>query len=189
MEALQIVRRELGLERAGRICALWAEVWPRANAEGAPLEERAEALLADELLDQRMEPGSELFHVLEEEGQLLAVARSFVRKIRFEATGASCSVLALAGVCSSPSLRGRGLGKAVVLDAFGRLGRELDWCLFQTGVPEFYERLGACRVYNEFRDSVSGAGEESPWWDAYVMVKSVGRNWPAGRVDLCGVAY
>ncbi len=188
MEARGGIRSELSHEQARAVCGLWNEVWS-LEVEGS-LDEQATRFLADRLPEQRMEAGSERFHWVEDaEGRILAVARSFVRKIRFDGQGALEPVLALAGVCSSPASRGRGLGRRVVLDAFDRLSPEVPWSLFQTGVPEFYERLGGYRVGNEFRDSYAQDAAARPWWDEHVMVVGRSRKWPEGRVDLCGVAY
>lgn len=187
MDVLRLARGELGLERAGQLIALWDEVWP--SEDSTSLQERAAGFLADASLEHRMQRGSELFHFVEEEGGVLAVARSYVREVRFELSGQTDRVLALAGVCCAPRMRGRGLGALVVKDVFARLDAEVPWCLFQTMVPGFYEKLGCCLIENEFRDSCAMEPEKRPWWDEHVMVCESSRNWPEGRVDLCGVAY
>ncbi len=187
MMVQRVRRTDISRRSAAQLCSLWAEVWP--TDDQTSIDERTDAFLVDRLPEQRMEPESELFHLVEEDGAVLAVARTYVRKMQFEAAKEMLPVLALASVCSSPQMRGRGLGKLVVLDAFSRLDEELPWCLFQTGVPEFYEALGAFRVLNDFRNSFGQDSEATPWWDEHVMVRGLRRNWPTGRVDLCGPAY
>lgn len=187
MKAQRLVRGEFGVEKAKQLCALWDEVWP--NEDSTPLDERAADFLTDISSEHRMLEGSELFHVVEHAEGIVAVARTYMRQVRFEATGRSGVVLALAGVCSSPKLRGKGLGAIVVKDAFARLGPEIPWCLYQTTVPAFYEKLGARLVNNDFRNSYSVDPDARPWWDEFVMVYGSADKWPEGRVDLCGVAY
>ncbi len=187
MKALRLARGEFGAAKAKQLCALWDEVWP--NEDSTALEERAADFLIDSSSEHRMQENSELFHVVEFEDRIVAVARTYVREVCFEGTGRSGLVLALAGVCSSPKLRGKGLGAMVVKDAFARLGPELPYCLYQTTVPAFYEKLGARLVENDFRNSYAADPQARPWWDKFVMVYGLGENWPEGRVDLCGVAY
>ncbi len=187
MMVQRLRRSDISLRSAAQLCSLWAEVWP--TDDDTPIDERADAFLQDGSLEHRMAAESEFFHLVEEDGVVVAVARTYIRKVQFEAEEQALPVLALAGVCSSPQLRGRGLGKLVVLDAFSRLDEEVAWCLFQTGVPAFYEALGAYPVFNDFRNSFGPDPESRPWWDEHVMVRGLRRNWPAGRVDLCGPAY
>ncbi|MDQ8184478.1 hypothetical protein QEH53_02755 [Pelagicoccus sp. SDUM812002] len=167
--------------------ALWEEIWP--NTDGLGIEERVEAFFLGSCPEHRAEAGSERFHVLEGENRLMGVAWTYVRKIHFAALQREEPVLALAGVCSSPCDRGRGFGRQIVLDAFSRLCDETPWCLFQTGVPEFYKRLGAFTAENEFVNRYAEDPQVNPWWEKSVMAYGFSRKWPEGRVDLCGVGY
>lgn len=103
-------------------------------------------------------------------------------------------VLALAGVCSAPELRGGGLGAAVVRAAFaeGDEGRETV-SLFQTSVPGFYAKLGARSVSNVFVNPQHLQGDKGsaaqPWWDSHVMIYPAAYRWPEGGVDLGGAGY
>ncbi|WP_309026675.1 hypothetical protein [Pelagicoccus enzymogenes] len=187
MVVVQKTRLGFSRERAGQLFRLWGDVWPEA-VEG-PLEESLEHFFLDRSADERGQAGSERFHLIEGDAEILAVARSFVRYVKFDADDGQWPVLALAGVCSSPDKRGHGFGRLVVEDAFSRLGPKLPWCLFQTGVPEFYEKLGAVRVDNAFFNSDAEDTQANPWWDPHVMVLSAQEKWPEGRVDLCGPAY
>ncbi|EDY83264.1 hypothetical protein VDG1235_2889 [Verrucomicrobiia bacterium DG1235] len=181
-------RGDLGQEWAWKACQLWDEVWP--SSDDSSLSERVDDLRSQESLSRELVAGSEVFHLLDVEGELAAISRSYVREMRFESLGETVPVLALAGVCCSPRFRGKGLATVLVKDAFSRLGEAVPWCLFQTGVPDFYQRLGAFKVENSFVNSRSREGSEaSPWWDPFVMVYGDSRNWPEGRVDLLGVAY
>lgn len=180
-------RTELGLGVAEQLATLWEVLWPSGDSE--TIEERAAGLLAETLPEQRMALGSERFHMAMQGDEVVSVARTFVREIRFEETSRPYSILALASVGTVPRHQGVGYGKAVVQDAFARLSEEVPWCLFQTQVPPFYSKLGASQVGNVFFDSLAEDREARPWWDDHVMVFGDRRKWPAGRVDLCGVAY
>jgi predicted N-acetyltransferase YhbS len=83
--------------------------------------------------------------------ETLAIATLFVREV-FTTRG-PLPVGALAGVCVHPDYRGHGWGRDVVRAAFDflpELGVEVS--LFQTGVPDFYARLGARLVFNRFHN-------------------------------------
>jgi len=88
-------------------------------------------------------------------------------------------VLALAHVATSPSVRGRGLGAAVVRGAFAaRLSEGLPEALFCTGVPGFYakldcEELAPCEV-------VYPSEGAKNFVDPSVMRFGAGVPWPSG---------
>jgi predicted N-acetyltransferase YhbS len=94
---------------------------------------------------------------------------------------------ALAAVCVHPGFRGRGWGADVVRAAWKYLpdiGAEAS--LFQTGVPEFYEKLGARLIHNRFVDV---SGPTRPFWDKCAMVYPATFAWPDGDIDLNGPGY
>lgn len=141
---------------------------------------------------KRFEPDVARFHLLHHDGQLAAIAQSSVRTLHTEA--GSFPVLTLAGVASDPSVRGAGLGKAIVLDAFARLDEErLTHCLFQTGQARgFYEKLGGTLVTNRFVDRTAqppNEPEANPWADDWVMRYPATASWPGGTIDLNGPGY
>lgn len=137
----------------------------------------------------RAEPIKAFYHLLYHEDGLAAVAQTSVRTIR--APDNDLDVLTLAGVVSAPSLRGRGFGKAVILDAFARLEEEgLAHCLFQTGAARgLYEKLGAVLVDNRFVDRTGQDTEANPWSDDWVMRYPSAAVWPDGLIDLNGPGY
>lgn len=188
MELTVLERSDVDEAVALKLCTLWLEVWPQAKI--ASPSDYASKLLAGEVLNQTCESNSERFHLLEDDWTLLAICRSFERKIRFLDSGEERIVLALAGVCCDPNRRGLGYGKTVVESALTRLGGSLETSLFQTGVPAFYQRFGAFLVDNEFVNSRHvTVPSENPWWDKCVMAIGGERNWPTGRIDLLGAAY
>jgi predicted N-acetyltransferase YhbS len=141
---------------------------------------------------------AETFAVFAPDGRALAHAWTFPREIA-TASG-RLRVLALAGVCSDPEVRGAGLGRAVVLAAFARI--EACGCalsLFQTGVPDFYAKLGSRLVHNRFFDSLyvppapgarpTNGTRDEPWWNPHVMIHPAGASWPDGSIDLLGPGW
>lgn len=183
------VRRRTGRETdaafMGSCWELWNAVWPPKTAE--KVVERENRISKEEL------PYCIYHYIEHQSGQLLALCRSFQREVRSVESGDRMWALALAGVCSRPACRGKGLGKAVALDAFSRLAEEpqlFSVSLFQTGVPEFYRKLGARTVGNRFINSLDPERPlENPWWDEWVMVLPAEANWFDGRVDLLGPGY
>lgn len=97
---------------------------------------------------------------------------------------------ALAGVCVDPAYRGRGLGADVAMAAFAvmsELGVEVS--LFQTGVPQFYEKLGGRVVNNQFYNGHKPDDKGNPFWDSVEMIYPATFLWPEGDIDLNGEGY
>lgn len=182
---LQEIERTL-LEEAYALSRL---VWPREN--GQSLKEEVDAVFERMTVEGDEWRESGWLHWVEASGQLAAMSVSFVREIKWVESGRRAKVLALAGVCVDPVHRGKGWGADVVKDAFERLEEEgLALSLFQTGVPDFYRKLGSQVVENRFINSLAGdKQEENPWWDLKVMVHPAEAIWDEGVVDLQGAAY
>jgi len=127
--------------------------------------------------------------VVWENDKALAHARIFPRTIVTQ--GGELTVAALAGVCVSEARRGDGLGKLVVENLFRKLaGLGFPITLFQTGVPEFYKKLGAKLVFNTFINSQHQSNPKAnPWWDDYVMIYPADYMLPDGEIDLNGKGY
>lgn len=136
-----------------RACArLWEQVWP--SSEGPDLDARLQRI------EDSSSPTSELrWHLLFDDEEVVAVARTFRHAVSLGGdpkTAEAQSVIALASVCTDPGRRGEGLGEAVALEALARASEDVP-ALFQTGVPEFYEQLGARRISNAITTSLEGA--------------------------------
>jgi len=167
---------------------LWTLIWNDGTQE-LPTEKDTEELWNRWFETPR--PNSEIYHCIHSGEQLAALCRTFLRKITFP-NKQQVTVLALAGVCSHPDLRGRGLGRLVVEQAFRRTENpNIHACLFQTGIPSFYQQWGASEVHCDFRNSLNkNDSEENPWWEDHVMVYPGSCQWPQkGAVDLIGSAY
>lgn len=119
----------------------------------------------------------------------IAHARTFPRKIHTQS--GALTIMGLAGVCVSPGRRREGLGKSVVMKAFERVDNgAFVVSLFQTGVPDFYRKLGARLVANQFVNRLNSENPNAnPWWDPNIMIYPADARWPAGIIDLNGPAY
>ena len=97
----------------------------------------------------------------------------------------------LAAVCVTLEFRGQQVGRRVIEWVFDQVGQpKLDVALFQTGVPGFYEKLGARCVSNRFVNSTNTeAPEANPWWDEHVMIFPDTYDWPDGTINLPGPGY
>lgn len=180
-----VVRSELLPVEAGSLLALWERVWP--DARGDVEVDRVRYFLDEANEHERL---GEMLHLVWDGSVLLGAAKSFLREVAFVDSGARVQALALAGVCSDPDHRGHGFGRRVVRSVFERVGSSADICLFQTGVPRFYECLGASKVENEFVNSLSKDDPLArPWWDEHVMIYGDIEKWQEGRVDLLGAGY
>ncbi|TVR49350.1 MAG: GNAT family N-acetyltransferase [Puniceicoccaceae bacterium] len=169
------------------ILQLLQATWPSQefnleNALQAFLEERTVRRSVPDFQRRRR-------YIIMTDDRVAAHAITFPRTIL--TTGGPVEVTALAGVCVAPDLRGGGLGRQVVAAAFAdqpETGTAI--CLFQTGVPGFYRRLGATEVHNTFINGRHPEGSiANPWWDEWVMVFPADGPWPAGRIDLNGPAW
>lgn len=189
MTVRSIALRDVDLSLAKEALRLWSVIWPKASR--GDLEANTDEFLARARDGASEQSLSGRLHFMERSGELVAVSLSFLREIRFEESGESRTVLALAGVCSRPGYRGEGLGAQVVKAAFERLAAEsIELCLFQTGVPEFYRKLGSRAVDNAFFNSLSEENRDAnPWWDERVMIHPAAARWTEGRVDLRGPGY
>ena len=156
---------------------LWEQVWPNPpEAARPPREERVKARYAA-LDDHRL-------HVITEGGQLIAVARTFLQTVTasHDGTERDIDVVALASVCSHPDRRGEGFGDGVVTAAFEHAAEAGRPSLFQTGVPEFYERFGGRTISNEITTSAPG---EDAFTDDCVMIYPNTPSWDESvTIDL-----
>lgn len=174
---------ELSSVQLRAVCGLYDRIWPGSTEAMA---ERVDQVRTEWLREER-----ELLAVWT--GAIpVATAMVFPREIM--TPGGALRVLALAGVCSAPEYRGQGLGARVVRAAFAPVGNgAFGVALFQTGVPGFYEKLGARLVKNAFVNSRFSPGDrgtaEQPWWDPHVMIYPASYPWPDGVIDLLGEGY
>ncbi len=172
---------QLPAETIQGVRELCAIVWPPALDESQGLE-----------IDPENERPERFIAAVESKGRIVATAEGFKRIVCTER--GELPVLALASVCTLPECRGMGLGQRTVLTVLKQVddGR-FPLALWQTGVPEFYRKMGAVEVCNRFvnrRHPVHP--DRDPFWDTHRMiyVHGGGRGgWPKGIIDLNGLGY
>lgn len=174
-----VVARDMTLEICAEIFKLLHLIWP-------PHESVDIAAKLDSL---KSEPTTHFIVRDEKSGQVRAHALLFPRTI-LTASGAM-TIGALCGVCVHPSYRGRGLGVRVAraaLDYLPKLG--VEFSLFQTPIPQFYEKLGCRIINNAFFDGTRADGVKvNPFKDESQMIYPASSHWPDGEIDLNGPDY
>jgi predicted GNAT family acetyltransferase len=119
---------------------------------------------------------------------IVATARFLPSRIR--TTEGWLDIHALAGVKTHPDHRQKGLGRAVVQAAFEYVDNgTFPVSFFQTGVPEFYHRLGCREVSNPCTNCLAEDPTACPWWENHVMIYPADAHWPDGPIDLLGPAW
>jgi predicted N-acetyltransferase YhbS len=167
--------------------AVWRLVYTAFPPKTESLEERVELSAADKDLLSR-----EAFVVWEGD---VALANATVFERMVETVRGPLEVMALAAVCCAPVRRGEGLGALVVSEAFKEVDAgKYPVSLFQTGVPKFYEKLGARLVDNAFVNSLHDPADrhgsaDAPWWEPHIMIYPATYDWPTGTVDLLGPGF
>ncbi|MEX2093670.1 MAG: GNAT family N-acetyltransferase [Pirellulales bacterium] len=99
---------------------------------------------------------------------------------------------ALAGVCTHPRVRGKGLGVQLVRAAFKLVDDgTFPFALFQNYVDKqsFYEKLRARAIDNRIVNSLGEVPAKNPFWADVAMVYPAEKRWPSGDVDLRGPGY
>lgn len=127
---------------------------------------------------------------VKEEGAIISGAEGFALKI-FPQNGRPMTVLALASVCTHPDYRHKGLGERMVKAVLKRVDDgEFPVALWQTGVPDFYQRLGAKAVGNRFVNTAHPTDKgKTPFWDKVIMIYPAGASWPDGVIDIKALGY
>lgn len=186
-EATSHLVTELPIDRLTRAATLSHNQWP-GDPQNTPAD-KAKLWIKQARAYNGPAEHAHMIHIVEQDDQTLANARSFARTIRSQQ--GDLTILALASVVTSPDHRGKGLGKAVVQAAFDRVEQgHFAFCLFQT-TPEnqgFYEKLGAAIIDNPTMNSVS---DEPAFWDELAVLYPASKLgiWPPGTIDLLGPGY
>ena len=116
--------------------------------------------------------------------ELVGYAESIPLTIKIENNW--LTVLGLGGLNVHPGWRRQGFGGVIVGAVFKRIdASEYPFCLFQTGIPHFYEKLGCRVIENKFINSNDREDPyKNPFWDDYAMIYPATADWPSGTVDL-----
>ena len=128
-------------------------------------------------------------YLLYQAEELIGYAETFKRKMI--TSEGPLKVLSLGAVCVDNAYRGQGHGARIIkyiFNNFSTTGTEV--CLFQTGVPGFYEKLNSKIVKNQFVNSLNTKDPNTnPFWDEYTMIYPAHYNWPKGKVDIQGKGF
>jgi len=171
---------ELSLEMIDEINNLTETTWPETALEDETLTQKRRSFL-------ERNPNKTCHLFIQDE--LIGYAESFPMTIQTDE--GEKLILALAAVCVSQNARGKGIGAQLVVDCFKRIDKgEFDVCLFQTGVPSFYEKLNCKLVYNPFVNSLNKGNENmNPFWDEHIMIYPSEHQWFTGKIDLLRTGY
>lgn len=171
----KVLTRSLALE----ILTLQNAVWP--SKEGIDKQ-------YDRFLERNVTRPKREFIIAQDGDLLVASAEIFSRIIICE--NQTYKVGCLGSVCVLPQRQGEGFGKTVVQKVFSLIdANRFPVLLFQTGVPQFYLKLGAQTINNRFIDRQSVQPLDNPWWDSTVMIYPSDYGWPEGVIDLNGGAF
>jgi predicted GNAT family N-acyltransferase len=182
-----IDRRTINGADARAIAELVVKIWPKIGRT-------VDSFTADLLTQWKDYDGPENQHprsfLIREGGRIVAHASIYPRTV--STANGELTVLALARVCTDPSVRGRKLGDAVVRKSFELVDiGGFPFSLFQTtpDVKAFYERLGAVAIHNTFVNSLADDPKANPFWAEVLMRYPATGNWPAGEIDLRGPGW
>ena len=123
-------------------------------------------------------------YCLYQDKELIGYAGAIPLNIKIESN--CVEALGLGGLNVHPNWRRQGFGGVIVGAVFKRIdASEYPFCLFQTGIPHFYEKLGCGVIENKFINSNDQADpSRNPFWDDYAMIYPATADWPSGTVDL-----
>ncbi len=187
MQIETLDRRNITEPDARAVAALLISIWPKPG--------RTLDTLTDELVSKhRHYSGPEDEHprlfVIRDGDRVIACAQANSRTLGTSA--GDMTVLALARVCTDPTVRGQHLGQKVVRAAFDLVDHgPYPFALFQTGenVRPFYEKLGCVTVDNRFINSLADVPQKNPFWDTAIMRYPAAPGWPSGEVDTRGPGW
>lgn len=187
MHVQVIDRRGIQESDARAIAELLCTVWPRP---GCTVETR----IAEMLVAWRDYRGPEVQfpRSLIVRSDRRAVAHAEISPRMIGTSIGKVTIGALAGVCTHPDARGRGLGVRLVREAFRLVDNgTYPFSLFQNYADNqpFYEKLGARAIDNRIVNSIGVDPQKCPFWADVAMVYPAGKRWPSGEIDLCGPGY
>lgn len=169
---------DIGYSDRISIIALIRETWPPKEGEVVTLEGELKEIFSSKPEEKHI--------IIKIDGQIVGFAKRFLREIKIGEK--HIQNMALACVCVKKNHRKSGLGKTIVKSAFEAVdNREFECSLFQTAVPEFYEKISARKIMN--RCINSHKNNENPWWDPNVMIYPGNFKIDNAVIDLMGNGY
>jgi GNAT superfamily N-acetyltransferase len=187
MQIEVIDRRSVSEADAAAIAQLLCSVW---QVPGKTVESRGDAMLAgwrDYHGPEQQFPRSFVIRLAD---RAIAHAEIVPRTIGTDA--GALTIGALAGVCTHPDFRGKGLGRRIVSAAFRLIDERIyPFSLFQNYGDRrtFYEQFGARTIDNLIVNSFATESQTNPFWADLAMIYPASRPWPSGTIDLRGAGY
>ena len=132
-------------------------------------------------------PASEVITIMSD-GAVVAAGQVFAREITVGIQ--PHTVLAMAAVAVAETMRGQGLGRQIVREAFTRVDSgACEFAIFQTGVPGFYEPMNCRAIENIVIDSLADDPATNPFHDTHIMVYPADVALNLGAIDMLGPGY
>jgi predicted N-acetyltransferase YhbS len=182
-----IDRHTISPADARAISELVVSIWPRP---GRTVDNYSAIMLAEWHNYNGPDAQRPRSFLIREGGRVVAHASAYPRTIA--TTQGEITVLALARVCTDPTVRGKRYGDALVRLTFKLVDDgSFPFALFQTStqVGPFYERLGAIAINNRFINSLAPDPEADPFWAEVRMRYPATGDWPEGTIDLRGPGW
>ena len=157
------------------ILSLMNLTWPNDNTEKS-VDEKVAGFYEDH--------SEKICYCLYQDKELVGYAESIPLTIKIENNW--LAVLGLGGLNVHPGWRRQGFGRVILEAVFKRIdASEYPFCLFQTGIPHSYEKLGCRLIENKFVNSNDPVDpSRNPFWDECAMIYPATAIWPSGTVDL-----
>jgi GNAT superfamily N-acetyltransferase len=182
-----IDRRTIREADARAIAELIVSIWPKPGRSVESFTRDFLTQWTDYIGPEDERPRS---FIIREGGRVVAHSSGFPRTIG--TTKGDLTVLALARVCTDPSVRGKKLGQAIVRATLDLVDHgPFAFSLFQTTQPvrPFYEQLGSVVIENRFVNSLAEDPNANPFWSEVIMRYPAGPGWPEGPIDLRGPGW
>jgi predicted N-acetyltransferase YhbS len=175
LQLIESLASEIKSHQVIDILSLMNLTWPDDDTEKSVEEKVAE------FYDDHSE---KICYCLCQDKELVGYAESIPLNIKIENNW--LEIIGFGGLNVHPDRRGKGYGRAIVEAVFKRIdASEYTYCLFQTGIPHFYEKLGCRLIENKFVNSNDPVyPSRNPFWDEYAMIYPATAIWPSGTVDL-----
>ena len=175
VQLIEIPASDIKSHKVIDILRLMNLTWPDDDTEKL-VEEKVEGFYDDH--------SEKICYCFYKNKELVGYAESISLTIKIENNW--LAVLGLGGLNVHPGWRRQGFGRVIVEAVFKRIdASEYPFCLFQTGIPHFYEKLGCRLIENRFINSNDPVDPSTnPFWDDYAMIYPATAAWPSGTVDL-----
>ena len=175
VQLIEIPASDIKSHQVTDILSLMNFTWPDDDTEKS-VEEKVAGFYDDH--------SKKICYCFYQDKELVGYAESIPLTIQIEDKW--LNIIGLGGLNVHPDWRRKGYGRAIVEAVFKRIdSKEYPSCLFQTGIPHFYEKLGCKVIKNRFINSNNQLDpSKNPFWDEYIMIYPANADWPTGTADL-----